>query len=101
MNKNVNNQYIKEDHRIIHIGLGAFHRAHQALYTSELLDNTNSSWTICSINLFGSQTLIQQLREQGHCYTVLERGAASEQIKVSKAITQSLHPELDGQSDYH
>ena len=98
MNKNVNNQYIKKDQKIIHIGLGAFHRAHQALYTSELLDNKKSNWTICSINLFGSQSLIQQLREQGHCYAVLERGATSEQIKISKAITQSLHPDLDGQS---
>ncbi len=30
--------------RIVHLGCGAFHRAHQALYTHHLLETTDSDW---------------------------------------------------------
>ncbi|MGE9203281.1 fructuronate reductase, partial [Escherichia coli] len=30
--------------RIVHLGCGAFHRAHQALYTHHLLESTDSDW---------------------------------------------------------
>ncbi|TXR54979.1 fructuronate reductase [Reinekea thalattae] len=81
--------------RIAHLGFGAFHRAHQALYTSEMLDKTQSDWGICEINLFSSQ-LIEQLRQQNHLFSVLEKGPSQQQVKVCGAITESLHPKLDG-----
>ena len=37
--------------RIVHLGFGAFHRAHQALFTNEMLSKTGSDWSICEINL--------------------------------------------------
>lgn len=37
--------------RIVHLGCGAFHRAHQALYTHHLLESTDSDWGICEVNL--------------------------------------------------
>jgi mannitol 2-dehydrogenase len=37
---------------IVHIGVGAFHRAHQAFYTDMLLQNPeNKGWGICGIGL--------------------------------------------------
>lgn len=40
---------------IIHIGVGAFHRSHQAYYTDLILrDNKNSNWGICGIALLES-----------------------------------------------
>lgn len=37
---------------IVHLGLGNFHRAHQALYINNYLDKTNDlNWGICGINL--------------------------------------------------
>lgn len=59
--------------RIIHLGFGAFHRAHQALFTNEMLSKTGSDWGICEINLFGGEELIQSLRAQDHLYTVAEK----------------------------
>lgn len=82
--------------RIVHLGFGAFHRAHQALYTNEVLEKNNSDWGICEINLFGGETLIEQLRAQNHLYTVAEKGASQTQLKIIGSVTESLHPELDG-----
>ena len=81
--------------RIVHLGFGAFHRAHQGVYTSEMLEKTGSDWGICEISLFGVD-LIKQLRNQDHLYTVLEKGADSVAAKVVGAVTESVHPKLDG-----
>ncbi|UTV31010.1 fructuronate reductase [Photobacterium atrarenae] len=82
--------------RIVHLGFGAFHRAHQALFTNEMLEKTGSDWGICEINLFGGEALITQLREQDHLYTVAEKGASATEVKMIGAVTGSLHPALDG-----
>lgn len=81
--------------RIVHLGFGAFHRAHQALFTDEMLQKTDSDWGICEVNLFGGDALIQSLRQQDHLYSVAEKGADSTEIKIVGSVTESLHPELD------
>ena len=59
--------------RIVHFGFGAFHRAHQALLTDRVLNNIGGDWGICEISLFSGDTLMSQLREQDHLFTVLEK----------------------------
>jgi fructuronate reductase len=81
--------------RIVHIGFGAFHRAHQALYTDEMLEKTQSDWGICEINIFGGE-LIKQLRLQDHHYLVAEKGATETVIKLIGSVKESCHPYLDG-----
>lgn len=47
---------------IVHIGFGAFHRGHQAVYnflTNQLSDN---AWGIFEINLFGTPELMNALK---------------------------------------
>ncbi|MFA0014197.1 fructuronate reductase [Vibrio lentus] len=82
--------------RIVHLGFGAFHRAHQALFTNEMLSKTSTDWGICEINLFGGEDLIESLRTQDHLYTVAEKGAESTDVKLIGSVTESLHPNLDG-----
>lgn len=82
--------------RIVHLGFGAFHRAHQALYTSEMLEKTGSDWGICEINLFSGDKLIAQLREQDHLYTVVEKGATETTVKIVASVKESMHPTFDG-----
>ncbi|WP_394211882.1 fructuronate reductase [Enterovibrio calviensis] len=82
--------------RIVHLGFGAFHRAHQALITNEMLNRTGCDWGICEVNLFGGEALIESLRAQDHLYTVAEKGADSTTVKVIGSVTESLHPSLDG-----
>ena len=81
--------------RIVHLGFGAFHRAHQALYTSEMLEKTGADWGICEISLFGVD-LIKQLRQQDHLYSVLEKDTDAITAKISGSVTESVHPKLDG-----
>ncbi|CNB21451.1 mannitol dehydrogenase family protein [Yersinia ruckeri] len=82
--------------RIVHLGFGAFHRAHQALLTDRVLNQLGGDWGICEISLFGGESLIQDLRRQDHLYSVLEKGAEGNQAIVVGAVHESLHARLDG-----
>ncbi|AFJ45891.1 fructuronate reductase [Shimwellia blattae] len=84
--------------RIVHLGCGAFHRAHQALYTHRLLETTDSDWGYCEVNLMpgNDARLIQALKDQNMLYTVAERGAESTALKVIGSMKEALHPEFDG-----
>ena len=58
---------------IVHLGLGAFHRAHQAVYLQRHLNRHGASdWGLCSANLRSNHTLVEQLREQDGRYHVAE-----------------------------
>lgn len=80
------------------LGCGAFHRAHQALYTHHLLETTDSDWGICEVNLMPGNdcVLIENLRKQQLLYTVAEKGADNTVLKVIGSMKEALHPDLDG-----
>lgn len=64
-------------HGIVHIGVGGFHRAHEAVYTHQLLQAGGSSdWSICGVGLReGDRAMHQVLSDQDHLYTLIELGA--------------------------
>ncbi len=80
--------------RMVHIGFGAFHRAHQALCSDKLAEQ-GSDWGYCEVNL-NSGDLIQALREQNLLYTLTEMADDSLQTRVIGVITQALHGKSDG-----
>ena len=57
--------------RIVHLGLGAFHRAHQAVYLQRLHDSGDRAWTLASGNIRpdGNET-VAALQAQGGRYTL-------------------------------
>ncbi|SDD64551.1 fructuronate reductase [Paracoccus isoporae] len=57
---------------ILHLGLGAFHRAHQAVYTDDALAAEGGDWRIRGANL-RSRELPEALNAQNGLYTVVER----------------------------
>ena len=59
---------------IVHLGIGAFHRAHQAFYTESVMNNAGGDWGIIGCSL-RSPAVQQQLQPQDCLYTLLERGA--------------------------
>lgn len=81
--------------RIVHLGFGAFHRAHQALYTELVAREADSDWGICEISLF-SDRLIKALRAQDHLYSVIEKGAEQTRALVVGVVTEAMTPGLDG-----
>lgn len=86
--------------RILHLGLGAFHRAHQAVYLQRLHDLGANDWTLAGGNIRGdmSQTM-DALIAQGGQYT-LETIAAdgATQYERIRSIGQIVpfDPRLEG-----
>ncbi len=77
-------EYRREDLRIgvVHIGVGNFHRAHQAMYLDRLLNGGEAAdWAICGVGLLPFDGRVRDaLRGQGMRYTLVERspdGAAA------------------------
>lgn len=55
---------------IVHLGLGAFHRSHQAMYTEQLLNlQRGGDWGICAVS-FRNEVLQAQLNSQDSLYTL-------------------------------
>ncbi|MGM0824927.1 MAG: mannitol dehydrogenase family protein [Pseudomonadota bacterium] len=58
---------------VVHLGLGAFHRAHQAVYLERYRQRSgDSAWGVCSANLRSSFDLVDGLRAAQHRYHVAE-----------------------------
>lgn len=57
---------------IVHFGIGAFHRAHQAWYTDACLAAGERGWMISGVSL-RSPSVAEQLNPQGGLYTLTER----------------------------
>ena len=57
---------------IVHIGVGAFHRSHQAMYIDRLLNTGgHTDWAICGVGLVPSDVRMQGvMAEQDHLYTL-------------------------------
>lgn len=72
---------------ILHLGLGAFHRAHQAVYTEALLQSGVDDWGIVGVCMRGD-TVARQLRPQDGLYSVWSRGATAERLQVIGALTR-------------
>ena len=74
---------------IVHLGIGAFHRAHQALYTEEVLERFGGDWAICGVSL-RSSTVCNQLAPQDGLYTLLERDGSEDRLRVIGAVQEVL-----------
>ncbi|MBW4462868.1 MAG: mannitol dehydrogenase family protein [Nodosilinea sp. WJT8-NPBG4] len=77
---------------IVHIGVGGFHRAHQALYMDNYLEqNPGSDWAICGVGLLEfDQKMRDALDSQDCLYTLVERSLAGDDARVIGSITQYL-----------
>ena len=57
---------------IVHIGIGAFHRAHQAVYTDAAMAAKGGDWHIIGVSL-RSTDIVDALNAQNCAFTVIER----------------------------
>ncbi|SFU47821.1 mannitol dehydrogenase family protein [Halomonas korlensis] len=58
---------------IVHLGLGAFHRAHQAVFLERFRQRSGDrTWGVSSANLRSNVALVDALREAGYRYHVAE-----------------------------
>jgi fructuronate reductase len=74
---------------IVHMGLGAFHRAHQAVYTDDALNRAVGPWGICGISLHSPGTR-DALAPQNWLYSVTERAGDGERQRIVGALREVL-----------
>ncbi|MGN8119324.1 mannitol dehydrogenase family protein [Labrys sp. 22185] len=74
---------------IVHLGLGAFHRAHQAVITEAALEAGDYSWGIAGISL-RSPDIRDALALQDGLYTVAVRDGTGDRFAVTGAILTTL-----------
>lgn len=77
---------------ILHISLGAFHRAHQAVYMDDYLNQFSESWMIVGVGLMPHDiNLIQAMQSQDNLYTVLQRSSEQDQCRIIGSIKETVH----------
>lgn len=77
---------------IVHIGVGGFHRAHQALYLDNYAQqNPDSQWGICGVGLLEfDRRMRDALHTQDCLYTLVERSPESDNSRVIGSIINYL-----------
>jgi fructuronate reductase len=70
---------------IVHLGLGAFHRAHQAVFTDDCLNAGETEWGIAAASLRSPDTR-DALAPQDGLYTLALRESANQTLRVIGAI---------------
>ena len=96
LRKNINTNFLteqsfptydieKKKNCILHFGVGNFHRAHQALYIHELLEN-NQNISIIGVNLRSNETNLKLIK-QDYFYTLVR---ISEDFKDMKYFASSV-----------
>ena len=85
---------------IIHIGLGAFHRAHQALITDEFMNMSGQrNWGIISANIIGGEQLVKDMQLQNNLFTVTETDdGGKRKQKLISSIVHTVYAENDRES---
>lgn len=72
---------------IVHFGIGAFHRAHQAWYTDRAMDGGDRNWAIAGVSL-RSASVAEQMKPQDGLYTVVERSAAGDAGRLIGSVRE-------------
>ena len=70
---------------IVHLGIGAFHRAHQAMFTDAVLASGDLAWGIVGAGVI-SADMKNALAPQDFLYALAEMGADGEKVKVIGSI---------------
>jgi fructuronate reductase len=74
---------------IVHFGIGAFHRAHQAVYTDDAMAAGDRDWAISGVSL-RSPDVRDALQPQDGLYSVTERDVAGERMRVIGSVREVL-----------
>ena len=90
--------YTPGDHGIgiVHLGLGAFHKAHEAAYTDTALAQGGGDWRIAGVSLRSPEPAAQ-LGPQNGLFTLIERSAEGSAARVIGSIAKAwcLGPDRD------
>lgn len=87
----INSEQIKHT-KVVHIGVGAFHRSHQAYYFNKLIQNNHAEWGIIGINLRKQNAnTITQLHKHDNIYDLCTISTDGEKhTETIKSIRHSI-----------
>ncbi|KAA9132676.1 mannitol dehydrogenase family protein [Marinihelvus fidelis] len=74
---------------VVHLGLGAFHRAHQAVFFDDLLAAGESGWAIAGVSM-RSAGVRDQLAPQDGLYTLVSLDGDQVEDRIIGAISEAL-----------
>lgn len=81
---------------IVHMSVGGFHRSHQALYVDDLLQKKPQDWMICGVGLLpNDSTNVASLQKQDMLYSILERSAKEDILKICGSMKEIYHAPSD------
>jgi mannitol 2-dehydrogenase len=84
--------------RILHLGVGGFHRAHMALYTDEVAGE-GGDWGICGIGLLErDRRMADVLGAQDYLYTLIERDSKGSSARIVGSIVDYTLAADDGKA---
>ncbi|PSL07044.1 mannitol 2-dehydrogenase [Haloactinopolyspora alba] len=77
---------------IVHIGVGGFHRSHQAMYLDRLMnDGLAHDWAVCGVGLMpGDARMRDVLRDQSGLYTLMLKSAGERCVRVIGSVAEYL-----------
>jgi fructuronate reductase len=79
---------------IVHLGIGAFHRAHQAVFTEDAIAAAGGDWGICGVTQ-RSPDVVEQMAPQDGLYSVTARDGGDESTRVIGAVRELLWAQAD------
>lgn len=82
--------------KIVHIGFGAFHRAHQAVYTDLANEHEGSPWGIYGMNLFRQGALSDEFAKQDNLMTLLEKDTVGSHKRLVRSFTGAMNIQDQG-----
>jgi fructuronate reductase len=82
---------------ILHIGLGAFHRAHQAVFTEDALASVDGDWGIIAVAPRSTE-MVSVLRDQDHLFSVASRSAGASHTRVVGSLVGTRHLPTEAES---
>jgi fructuronate reductase len=74
---------------IVHLGIGAFHRAHQAIYTDDALASAGGRWGICGVSL-RSPDVRGRMAPQDGVYTSIEKSPQGIRRRIVGSVREVL-----------
>ncbi|WP_233204675.1 mannitol dehydrogenase family protein [Cryobacterium sp. Y62] len=82
---------------IVHFGIGAFHRAHQAVFTEDAAAATGDTcWGILGVT-GRTDSVVQQLKPQDCLYGVLQKGASETSLRIVGSVRDVAWPARDSE----
>ncbi len=79
----------RPENGVVHLGLGAFFRAHVAMYLADVMDASGGNWGVVGVSLRSPSTR-DKLAAQDNVYTAAELGPEGAQYRVMGDVTKVL-----------